>query len=368
MLRMPFPSLVSILVLCVMARGEDGASADAFIEGMKALRAKDVDGALRHLGAVPEDSGHFSRAMIILGHDVYGRMLEQPEKGVPYLERAYKRAPDDMEVVKAYIDILVLSGKAFPTARPERAHPAEPKPEFKALCRDFEHLASSPRIPRAKLEEDLDYLELRLENCYSYVDRRGIDYRGALDAVRASLAEETPIAVFALRTSMLFCLFGDAHTAFALSVGSLLPRGYAPFNAGSRQGRIFVHSPGRTAFINPECPFLVKLDGVPIEKWLQAANPIIPQGSPQFVQDKQLESLLLINYLRRELGLPVKEEVQRFTLSQMASFSRTGTLYDGNGVAPDVLVEAMPEDHIGKGDAVLDAALKILREKKTNAP
>ena len=602
MRRMPFPSLASILVLCLAARAEDIATADPFVEGMKALRAKDLDGAIRHLGAVPEESSNFSRAMITLGQEVYGRLREEPEKGVPYLERAYGKAHDDMEVVKAYIDILVLSGKAFPTARPERAHAAEPKPEFKALTSDFEHLASSPKIAKAKLEEDLDFLELRLEHCYSYTERRGIDYKGALDAVRASLADETPLAVFALRTSMLFCLFGDAHTKFNIAVGSLLPRGYAPFTAGSHQGRVFIHSPGRNAFIDSECPFLVKMDGVPIEKWLQASNPIIPQGSPHFVHDKQLESLLFINYLRQGLGLSVKEEVQLdlespdrkqsrsmtvkveatpirrkgftymdtgrvgefgylripsmryepafledlnermegfkdtsgliidvrdnsggsqdtlktllpyflkpedpmrivnvaayrlpvklprpnpagflglhgrslhpptskvwspdereqihgflesfrpswtlpagkfsdwhvmavhprsnprayryeahvcvlsnagsfsatdnflgglkglpnvtlvgtpsgggsgrmqyykmpnsklpFTLSQMASYSRTGVLYDSNGVAPDVIVEAMPEDHIGKGDAVLDAALKILREKK-NAP
>ncbi|MBI4607154.1 MAG: hypothetical protein HY721_34760 [Planctomycetes bacterium] len=54
----------------------------------------------------------------------------------------------------------------------------------------------------------------------------------------------------------------------------------------------------------------------------------------------------------------------RFTLSQMASYSRTGQLYDAHGVQPDVLVEPAPEDHLGKGDAVLDAALKVLGERQ----
>ena len=48
-------------------------------------------------------------------------------------------------------------------------------------------------------------------------------------------------------------------------------------------------------------------------------------------------------------------------VSSMASFQPDGKLYDGNGVAPDVLVEPTATDWIGRTDTMLEAALKRLR-------
>jgi hypothetical protein len=48
-------------------------------------------------------------------------------------------------------------------------------------------------------------------------------------------------------------------------------------------------------------------------------------------------------------------------LSSMASFRPDGRLFDGRGVEPDVKCEPQPGDLVGKGDAVLDAALASLR-------
>jgi hypothetical protein len=48
-------------------------------------------------------------------------------------------------------------------------------------------------------------------------------------------------------------------------------------------------------------------------------------------------------------------------VSSMASFQADGKLYDGNGVAPDVLVEPTATDWIGRTDTMLEAALKRLR-------
>ena len=50
-------------------------------------------------------------------------------------------------------------------------------------------------------------------------------------------------------------------------------------------------------------------------------------------------------------------------LCQSAKFRPTGEPYDGLGVPPDVLMEALPEDILGKSDTVLDAAVKRLEGK-----
>jgi C-terminal processing protease CtpA/Prc len=53
----------------------------------------------------------------------------------------------------------------------------------------------------------------------------------------------------------------------------------------------------------------------------------------------------------------------RLRLSSMASFQPTGSLYDGVGVMPDVLLEAVPTDLIGATDSVLAAAVARLLQR-----
>lgn len=52
-----------------------------------------------------------------------------------------------------------------------------------------------------------------------------------------------------------------------------------------------------------------------------------------------------------------------FVLCQSAKFRPTGESYDGVGVPPDVVMEALPADFLGRSDTVLDAAVKRLGGK-----
>jgi C-terminal processing protease CtpA/Prc len=47
----------------------------------------------------------------------------------------------------------------------------------------------------------------------------------------------------------------------------------------------------------------------------------------------------------------------------MASFQADGKLFDGNGVSPDVVVEPVPEYHVGGRDNALDEALKWIKAR-----
>lgn len=52
----------------------------------------------------------------------------------------------------------------------------------------------------------------------------------------------------------------------------------------------------------------------------------------------------------------------RLTLCQMASFASNGMLYEGNGVVPDVVLQPVLRDLLGRGDTVLEAAVaRLLR-------
>lgn len=52
----------------------------------------------------------------------------------------------------------------------------------------------------------------------------------------------------------------------------------------------------------------------------------------------------------------------RISLSSMVSFRPNGKLYDGNGIQPDVMIEQIPSDFIGKTDTVLTAAIERLNK------
>jgi hypothetical protein len=54
----------------------------------------------------------------------------------------------------------------------------------------------------------------------------------------------------------------------------------------------------------------------------------------------------------------------QITLSTMASFQSNGKLFDGNGVAPDMILYHAPEYFIGLRDNVLEEALKIVAHDK----
>ncbi len=54
----------------------------------------------------------------------------------------------------------------------------------------------------------------------------------------------------------------------------------------------------------------------------------------------------------------------RIHLSRMVSFQPNGQLYDGNGIQPDIVVESIPTDFIGRTDTVLETAIKYISQKK----
>ena len=53
----------------------------------------------------------------------------------------------------------------------------------------------------------------------------------------------------------------------------------------------------------------------------------------------------------------------RLRMSSMASFRPDGTLYDGRGIQPDVIVKRDPGDLIANTDSALQAAMRYLSEK-----
>lgn len=216
-------------------------------------------------------------------------------------------------VVLAVIGLLYRKGRQ--PRRVNREHTGTVAKEFEYLVRrlDF-HPPWDSRQSRARAQEDLDELEWLLENRYSYLHLKGVDYKAALDSIRCSFGDGINRSTFGYQLSKFIALFGDGHSCVASSSVRLSSfcSSYEPFLVEESAGRLVAFKPDRSDFVDPDFPFLLAIDGVSMDKWLEAASLTVAKGSPQFVGYNTIRNLRYIEALRIELGLSMSEnsEVQ----------------------------------------------------------
>jgi hypothetical protein len=183
----------------------------------------------------------------------------------------------------------------------------------KTIAKEFEYLTrkidfSVPHdtwLSKRQVQEDLDELEWLLENRYSYLRRKGVNYKAALDNLRNSLGDGINRSTLGYQLSKFIALFGDGHSRVASSSVRLssLCSGFPPYLVEESGGRLVAFKPDRSAFVDPNFPFLRAIDGVSMDTWLEAAGLTVAKGSPQFVRYNTLRNLRYIECLRKELGL-----------------------------------------------------------------
>ncbi len=286
---------------------------DFYREGMTAARNGDYEEAARLLSQLSPEHPEYVTTMAILAERIYGEALGRAEEGLPFAEKAYALAPGDKNIVRAYIRTHLLAGVLFDPADIARKRITEVPADLAFLVTDPDLGGRAPKLPRARLEADLDYLEQVLLHCFAYLELLDIDYRAALDAIRLSLDDETGLDTFALRVTKLISLFGDGHASVSPDESRIFPAGYAPFVAGSYQGRVVAYDAEGKDFLDPAHPYLTALDGKPIEAWLATAGGTVVKKSAQWHRLQSLRNLMYIRYLREELGLP-HDETLRVTL------------------------------------------------------
>ncbi len=194
--------------------------------------------------------------------------------------------------------------------RVSREHATSPPAGFAELASGPTAAGRGATISRPWAEEDLDQLEWLIVNRYAYRDLRRVDFRAALDAIRAALGEGIPRGAFALRIAKFLALFGDGHTRLAEDLDESLEPGYAPFLAGTCGDRLVAFRPDRSGFLEAGMPFLKSIDGLDVARWLAAAAPLVPAGSEAFVRQATARMLRHLGHLRAELGLPSRPKVE----------------------------------------------------------
>ncbi|MEM7166566.1 MAG: S41 family peptidase [Planctomycetota bacterium] len=196
-----------------------------------------------------------------------------------------------------------------PVHRVERKHAKRAHRKFAYLGdRYWNAGVGGAWISAAAAAQDLDQLEWHLTHEYSYRDLTKVDFKRALDAVRAQLADGITYNDFVIQLRKLLALFGDGHTR-ARGVRQALPRGFLPARVADIDGRLVALKPDGSALLDPDYPYLRALDGVAVETWLRVAARLAPQGSSQMVRFESVDFLPWTNYLRRDLELPPSEAV-----------------------------------------------------------
>jgi len=195
--------------------------------------------------------------------------------------------------------------------RVHRKHANRVSKEFEYLIRRFDfRFPGHTWLSKKEAEDDLDELEWLLENRYSYLKLKRIDYRAALDSIRSSLGDRIGRGALALQLMKFMALFGDGHSGVRdPSLGRMWPT-YLPFLISESDGRLVAFKADRSGFLDERHPFLYRLDGIELDVWLRAASQIVAKGSAQFVRHRSVRNLRHIQYLRKELGLKVSDSVE----------------------------------------------------------
>lgn len=173
-----------------------------------------------------------------------------------------------------------------------RARPRHPRPPADALT-------------PAQVKEDCLELRAFLIGRYSYLERRPEVAKDVLAALeRPTAKDRTALALF---LSGLLARFGDGHTRLP-GLENHLPQSYTPFLVGVAGTRLVAFTPGRISFLDE--PYLTKIDGVEVGRWLAATEAFVAHGSQQYRLWRGARALRHIAFLRRSLGLPASESMR----------------------------------------------------------
>jgi C-terminal processing protease CtpA/Prc len=294
--------LIFDLEAAAYAPGEALPQMDYFAEAIAALRSKNLDRAYEEILKIdPARQGYSGFITGVWKAFAPQRNSLPDERYFKLLDKAFDAAPGEMEVAYAWVRARVDARRDLPVKPVRRPVPAAVPEEFRFIADTPPGEPGDKLIPRDKLLADVDDLELILENCYAYLERRGANYRGALDALRASLTGPTPLATFQHRVSRMLTVFGDPHSAVRTrrEAGSLFQGMFVMDGE-----KLAALSPGHASLYLDGFPVVAEINGRPASEWIKAAEHIVPQSSPQFRRRTALEELIDLPTVARELGVP----------------------------------------------------------------
>lgn len=145
---------------------------------------------------------------------------------------------------------------------------------------------------------------IRREHAYAML--KGLDLEGM--AQQAAARSTTRLEAM-LEAQKIICRLGDGHASLS-DWREAVPKGDLPFVLWQVEGGVMAFiDDGHPRLVAEGFPFLVSMDGVAIERWMEAAQAYVPDGSTALKQRWSLFALTSVNLVRDELGLKLGETI-----------------------------------------------------------
>lgn len=163
-------------------------------------------------------------------------------------------------------------------------------------------------LPADAVEQTLSDFQRALDERWSYRHANDADFAGAIEALRQRAAAGITVDQLGLELQKIISLGIDGHAAVS---GFRLPNErYLPFLVEPVGDRFVAFWPDRSGFVEADSPYLARIDGLTISQWREAAAPLAPQGSPQYVRRNALRALRAIEFLRQLAGVAPSDVVR----------------------------------------------------------
>ncbi len=146
----------------------------------------------------------------------------------------------------------------------------------------------------------LELFRVALNDRWAYFGAVNVDFNQHIKELEQRVANGITDNKFAIGLQKIVALGMDGHSGVS---GFRLEDGYLPFLVEPVDERFVAFEPDRTKLVDPEFPYLSRIDGVEIDRWLEAASTIVPHGSPQYIKRHALRELRNVNFVRSEIGL-----------------------------------------------------------------
>jgi hypothetical protein len=146
----------------------------------------------------------------------------------------------------------------------------------------------STRLSASQIAQDLADFQREIEERWAYLEANDVDYAAAVARVRDRAADGMDLNDYGRQLHLIVARFIDGHARVS---GFSFPVGSMPFILEPADGRYVALQLDRAAFIDPERPFVTRIEGRPLSDWFAAVAPYVVRGSPQLVEKESVERI-----------------------------------------------------------------------------
>lgn len=165
-------------------------------------------------------------------------------------------------------------------------------------------------IDRDRARQDIHDFAAGLRERFAYLTLRRDDLADAADALTEDLPPRVDVHELSRTLHRLLMTAGDGHARVRPpSPDPNRGPGHLPVVLQDTRDGVFALLPDRSAWLDPDHPRVLALDGEPLEDWIEATLPDIPQGTAWMRRSRALATLEFLGERRRLRDLPPADTV-----------------------------------------------------------